>query len=36
MLSTLLMLAWILAICWLRSDVQTLGTNPAPVAPVLV
>jgi hypothetical protein len=31
MLSTLLMLAWILAICWLRSDVQTPDTNPAPV-----
>jgi len=36
MLSTLLMLAWILAISWLRSDVQTLDTNPAPVAPVPV
>jgi hypothetical protein len=36
MLSTLLMLAWILAICWLRSDVQTPDTNPAPVAPVPV
>ncbi len=35
MFSTLLMLAWILAICWLRSDVQTPDTNPAPVAPVL-
>jgi hypothetical protein len=35
MLSTLLMLVWILAICWLRSDVQTSDTNPAPVAPVL-
>jgi hypothetical protein len=29
MLSTLLMLAWILAICWLRSDVQTPDSNPA-------
>jgi len=27
MLSTLLMLAWILAISWLRSDVQTPDTN---------
>ncbi len=36
MLSTLLMLAWILAICWLRSDVQTPDTNPAPVAPTPV
>jgi len=36
MLSTLLMLAWILAISWLRSDVQTLDTNSAPVAPVPV
>jgi hypothetical protein len=36
MLSTLLMLAWILAICWLRSDVQTPDTNPVPVAPVSV
>ncbi len=36
MLSTLLMLAWILAISFLRSDVQTLDTNPAPVAPVPV
>ncbi len=36
MLSTLLMLAWILAICWLRSDGQTPDTNPAPVAPVPV
>src|SRR4028118_703688 len=35
MFSTLLMLVWILAICWLRSDVQTSDTNPAPVAPVL-
>ena len=36
MFSTLLMLVWILAICWLRSDVQTPDTNPAPVAPVPV
>ena len=36
MLSTLLMLAWILAICWLRSDVQTPDTNPEPVAPTPV
>jgi hypothetical protein len=36
MFSTLLMLAWILAICWLRSDGQTPDTNPAPVAPVPV
>jgi hypothetical protein len=36
MFSTLLMLAWILAICWLRSDIQTPDTNPAPVAPVPV
>ena len=36
MLSTLLMLAWILAICWLRSDVQTPDTNPAPVASIPV
>ena len=36
MLSTLLMLAWILAICWLRSDGQTPDTNPVPVAPVSV
>ena len=36
MFSTLLMLAWILAICWLRSDVQTTDTNPASVAPVPV
>ena len=36
MLSTLLMLAWILAICWLRSDVQTPDTNPAAVASIPV
>jgi hypothetical protein len=36
MFSTLLMLAWILAICWLRSDGQTPDTNPASVAPVPV
>jgi hypothetical protein len=36
MFSTLLMLAWILAICWLRSDVQTPDTNPAPVASIPV
>src|SRR4028118_2198300 len=36
MFSTLLMLAWILAICWLRSDVQTPDTNPATVATVPV
>jgi hypothetical protein len=36
MFSTLLMLVWILAICWLRSDGQTPDTNPAPVAPVPV
>ncbi len=36
MLSTLLMLAWILAICWLRSDVQTPATNPAAVASIPV
>ena len=36
MFSTLLMLAWILAICWLRSDVPTPDTNPAAVAPVPV
>ncbi len=35
MLSTLLMLAWILAICWLRSDVQTPNSNPVPVVPVV-
>jgi len=36
MLSTLLMLAWILAICWLRSDVQNPDTNPAAVASIPV
>ena len=34
MFSTLLMLAWILAICWLRSDVPTPDTNPAAVASI--